>query len=198
MLDIDLALPHLYEIEELLELPGTGTFDVPLLYFPRTENRPDHCGLWLKIRAASGRSWVGVFASGYPSPPAFSRVVSSPDPNRACVISSGAAYIVNTDEPETWEQVPIIPALEIRVIPEHQLLVLADFTKLAAYGNSGLAWRSPQVCWNELKILSVAQDVIEGVGYDPTNLGQLRFAVDIKTGRSLLLSPVSTDGKPLW
>jgi hypothetical protein len=198
MLEIDLALPHSYEIEEVLELPGTGTFDTPLLYIPQPKNRPEHDGLRLKIRAAGGKSWVGVFAFGYQSPPAFSRVVSLPDPNRACVISRGAAYVVKTDEPEIWEQIPVLPVLDIRLIPEHELLVLADFTRLAAYGNSGIAWRSPQVCWDELKILSVTDDTIEGIGYDPTNLGESRFAVDIRTGRSLHPSPVSTDGKPLW
>jgi hypothetical protein len=198
MLEIDLAFPHSYEIEELPEFPGTGRFDVPVFYFPRPKNRPEHDGLWLKIRTTSEKSWIGVFAFGYQSPPAFSRVLSSPDPNRACVISRGGAYIVQTDEPENWEQVPIIPVLDLRLIPEHQLLVFADFTRLAAYGKSGLAWRSPQVCWDELKILNVTLDTIEGVGYDPINLGESRFAVDMRTGRSLLPSPTSTDGKPLW
>ena len=198
MLQFDLVLPHSYEIEELSELPGTGTFDVPVLYFPRPKNRPEHDGLWLKVWDASGSSWIGVFAFGYSSPPAFSRVMSSPDQKRACIISRGAAYVVKTDEPETWEQVPIVPVLDARLIPEHQLIVFADFTRLAAYGSSGLAWRSPRVCWDELKILDVTPDTIEGTGYDLANLGVSRFAVDARTGRSLYPPPVSTDGKPLW
>jgi len=90
MLEVDLAFPHSYEVEEIPELPGTGKFDVPVLYFPRPKNRPEHDGLWLKIRTASGKSWVGVFAFGYQSPPAFSRVVSFPNQDRACIISRGA------------------------------------------------------------------------------------------------------------
>ena len=35
MREIDLALPHSYEIEEVPALPGTGKFNVPLLYFPQ-------------------------------------------------------------------------------------------------------------------------------------------------------------------
>jgi hypothetical protein len=116
-----------------------------------------------------------------------------------CIISLGAAYIVKADEPDAWEQIPIMPVLEVRSIPEHQLLLFADFTRLAAYGSNGLVWRSPQVCWDELKILNVTNHSVEGVGYDPTNkLGESRFAVDIRTGRSLFPSPASTDGKPLW
>ena len=198
-LDIDLSYPHSYEVEELRELPGTGRLDDRVFYVPRPRSRPEHDGLWLKIHPENGKSWIGVFAFGYGSPPAFSRVLGSPDRDRVCIVSNGAAYIVKADEPEKWEQIPVMPVLEVRLVAEYQFLVFADFSRLAAYGNKGLAWQSPQVCWDELKITTVTSDRIEGTGYDPTNLGEPRpFAVDIRTGRSLLPSPVSVDGRPLW
>jgi hypothetical protein len=200
MLELDLALPHSYEVEELAELPGTGKFAVPLIFFPSPKNRPEHDGLWLKVKPANGRGWIGVFAFGYSSPPAFSRVLSSLDPNRVCVISNGAAYIVKADEPEVWEQIPVTPVLDVRPILEQGLLVFSDFIQLAAYGSSGLAWQSPRVCWDGLKIVSTTRETIEGTGYDPTNslTRESRFVVDLKTGRSLLPPPFSIDGKPVW
>jgi hypothetical protein len=200
MLEFDLAFPYSYEVEELVELPGTGRFDVPLIYVPPPKGRAEHNGLWLRVKANSGKAWIGVFAFGYTSPPAFSRVISSPDPNRMCVISNGAAYIVNANDPEVWEQIPIIPVLEVRPILEHKFLILSDFIRLAAYGSSGLVWRSPRVCWDGLKITKITSDTIEGTGYDPTNslTHESRFAVDLKTGRSLLPAPVSVDGKAVW
>jgi len=200
MLEIDLALAHSYEVQELDELPGTGKLAVPLIFFPPPRNRPEHEGLWLRVRAVGGREWIGVFKFGYSSPPAFSRVVSSPDPDRVCVISSGAAYVVKADEPEVWEEIPIIPVLDVRSIPDHGLLVLSDYSRLAAYGSRGLVWRSPHVCYDELKISRVTSETIEGIGYDPTNsiTHESRFAVDLKTGRSLLPPPSTTDGTPVW
>ncbi|MGC2162772.1 MAG: hypothetical protein WA634_12735, partial [Silvibacterium sp.] len=186
MLKIDLEFPHSYKVEELPELPGTGKFDAPLLYFPRPKTRPEHDGLWLRMRSATGKSWVGCFAFGYQSPPAISRIVSSPDPDKVCVVSRGTAYIVKVDEPDTWEELPIMPVIDLRVIPANQLLVLADFTRLIACGSNGLAWRSPQVCWDDLKIINVTRESIEGEGYDPINSGTSRFIVDIHTGCSLL------------
>jgi hypothetical protein len=189
MLDADFTYPHFYEVEEVREIPGKGRPDVPVLYFPRPVHRPEHDGLWLRIRAENGKPWVGVFAFGYSSPPAFSRVVSSPDPERMCVVARGAAYLVKADEPERWERVPVTPVLDIRSVPEYGLLVLADFTRLVAYGNQGLVWQSPRLCWDGLKVVAVSSDRIEGVGSDPTNLDASQpFAVDIKTGRSLLPS----------
>lgn len=191
MLEVDLAFPHSYEVEELGELPGTGKLAEPLIFFPPPKLRPEHEGLWLKVRAASGRAWIGVFAFGEPSSSTFSRVISSPDSSRFCVVAKGSAYIVKSDEPEDWEQIPVIPVLDVRRIPEERLLVFSDFIRLAAYGSNGLFWQSPRVCWDGLKIASVTRETIEGTGYDPTNsiTHESRFVVDLKTGRSLLPSP---------
>ena len=120
-------------------------------------------------------------------------VISKPLPRGISV-----GYLVKSDQPEAWTQIAVSPVLDVRSMPEHELLVLADFTRLAAYGRSGLFWKSPRLCWDELKIIKVTHDTIDGVGYDPTNIGESRFAVDIRTGRSLLPSPTTRDGKSLW
>ena len=91
--------------------------------------------MWLKIRSESGKFWVGVFAFGYVDPPAISRVVGTPDPTRVCVVSRGAAYIANTEDPDVWEQIPITPVLDVRSIPERQLLLFADFRCLSMFVN---------------------------------------------------------------
>lgn len=190
MLEIDFTFPHSYEVEEVRDWPGTGVFSIPVIYFPPPKSRPELNGLWLRVRARNGASWIGVFAFRYNSPPAFSRVVSSPDAEKVCVVSKGAAYVVNAERPEEWEEIPISPVLDVRPLVEQKLLVFADFIRLAAYGRDKFAWRSPRVCWDELSITSVTSSTIEGTGFDPTNsLARSRFAVDLGTGRSLLPSP---------
>jgi hypothetical protein len=199
MLEIDLSTPHSYKIEELSELPGTGGLNIPLLYIPQPKSRPEHNGLWLKLTPATGKSWVGVFAFLFESPRSFSRVVSTLDADFVCVISRCAGYIVKVNEPGIWERIAV-PVLDVRLLPEHQLLVLSGYTELVAYGKNGLAWRSPRLCWDELKIVNVTHSTIEGTGYDPTNShnSESRFAVDIGTGRSLLPCPATIDGMPAW
>jgi hypothetical protein len=198
MLQIDFTFPHAYEVEEVRELPGTGKLNVPVIFFPQPKSRPEHDGLWLRVSAASGRKWIGVFKFGYSAPPVVSRVVSSPDPNRVCVLSEGAAYLVRADEPEAWERIPATPVLDVRCVLEQGLLILADFTHMAALDRNGLVWQSPRVCWDGLKIVSITSETIEGTGYDPTSSHESRFLVDLKTGRSLLPPPLSTDGRDVW
>src|SRR5207253_8199447 len=129
---------------------------------PLPKGRDEHDGVWLRVKANSGKTWIGVFAFGYTSPSAFSRVISSPNPNRVCVTAKGSAYIVNADDPEVWEQVPVSPVMDVRSILEQNLLIFSDFIRMAAYGNSGLVWRTPRVCWDGLKITNVTSDTIEG------------------------------------
>lgn len=200
MLEFDETYPHSYQVEEVRELPGAGKLNAPLLYIPPPRTRTEHDGLWLSLTPASGNPWVGVFAFGCTSPHAFSRVVSSPNPDRALVVANGAGYLVSAADPQRWEEVPLRPVLDIRAIPERGLLLLSDFTRIAAYGSKGLVWRSPRLCWDELKITRVRGETIEGTGYDPTNsiTNKSPFAVDIMSGRSLLAGRSSVDGKPVW
>ena len=90
--------------------------------------------------------------------------------------------------------------LDVRQLPEAGLLVFSDFTHLAAYRNNKLAWQSARVCWDDLKIAKITNEVIEGVGYDPTNsiTHERPFSVDLRTGRSLHPQPSSVDGTAIW
>jgi hypothetical protein len=62
------------------------------------------------------------------------------------VVSDGGAYIVNAEQPDLWEQLPITPVLDVRPLLEQKLLVFADFIRLAAYGSNKCVWRGPRVC----------------------------------------------------
>jgi hypothetical protein len=183
--EVDFTFPHLYEVQELQDLPGTGKLDAPLLYIPEPKTRNEHDGLWLKIRSRDGEPWVGVFAFAYSSPTAVSRVISTPDPEALCVVSRGAAYIVRPDRPNAWQQMRVRPFIDARPLPEHRMLRLADFTKLIAWGNGGVLWESSSLCGDDLRIVRVKSEAGEGIGYDPATAGDSRFLVDIKTGRSL-------------
>jgi hypothetical protein len=199
MTEVDLTYPHQYVVKEFPELPGSGWGDIPVHFFPRTTTRPEHDGIWLLVSPNSGTSWVGVFDFGYDVPPAVSKVFSTPNPNRLCVVSAGAAYLVVAHEPENWELLELFPVTGVRAIPECGMLIIATFHKLAALGPEGIAWESPRLCWDDLRIAKADSERIEGVGYDPTNPStEMPFSVETRTGRSLLPAPLSINGEHLW
>jgi predicted RNA-binding Zn-ribbon protein involved in translation (DUF1610 family) len=86
--------------------------------------------------------------------------------------------------------------IKIQEQPFHVLTVLLQrpgevVTREELRNQNGLLWAAHRLCWDDLKITNITSAAIEGTGYDPTNRAQpeMRFAVDLKTGRSLLASP---------
>jgi hypothetical protein len=199
MTQLEMVFAHTYEVSEFPELPGSGWGKTPVHYFPRTQTRPEHDGIWIKVVPSTGLPWVGVFDFGYGVPPAISAILSAPNPGVLCVVSAGAGYLVKSDEPDAWEKLDIFPVTGVRAIPECELLVFATFHKLAALGPNGFAWESPRLCWDELCIARADSEHIEGFGYDPTSSPtKMSFSLETRTGRSLLPAPQSIDGKPVW
>lgn len=197
MLAVNLEFPHSYEISEVPELPGTGKFPFPVYHYPRPTSRGERDGLWVKVQPNSGDPWFGVFAFDHDN--FYTGIVSTPDPDRLCVISRGAAYIVSASDPEHWEMVDLPSISAPLAALDHRLLIFPFFDRLSAYGLHGLVWRSPRVCWDDLKIEKITADTIEGTGYDPTSKsGEMVFAVDIRTGRSLINPPKADDGSSVW
>ena len=62
----------------------------------------------------------------------------------------------------------------------------------------GLRRKSREDALQMLFQWDITHDTIEGIGYDAINGDESRFAVEIRTGQSLLPSPASIDGLPLW
>ncbi|HSS97829.1 MAG TPA: hypothetical protein VLK33_12400 [Terriglobales bacterium] len=198
MCELDETFPSTYEVEEVGDFPGNGEFREPIYYFPRLKNAREHTGSWLKIKSSSENSWIGVFALEYQVPPAISRVLTTPVASRLCVISAGMGHIVTASNPDVYEQIPIFPILDVRAVKDKGLLIFSDFIRLAAYSRDSLIWKSPRVCWDDLKITNISDDIIEGVGYDPTSSEQTRFAVDLLTGRLLSSAAKSAAGESIW
>ena len=193
-LERDFQFPHLYEVEEVPELPGNGQPFFPVHYFPGSATRSEHDGIWLLIRPENYDQWIGVFASSY----GCNKVLSLPDPDFICIVSGGLAYIVKATDPSTWQQLPTMSITDVRSIPDAGLVVFADFIRLTAVGPNGVAWTSPRLCSDDLKIVNITSERIEGVGYDPVGSGEcdLPFAVELATGRALIPPPPHLNRPP--
>ena len=50
MLEFDFTFPHEYEVEQVREWPGTGSFSAPVIYFPPPKTRDEHDGLWFESK----------------------------------------------------------------------------------------------------------------------------------------------------
>jgi hypothetical protein len=180
MFESDLSFPHLYQLTEPPELPGSGTSGLAIHYYPPPSRRPERNGLWVRCCPESGNDWIGVFADECGSPPAISKILSSPDPNRVCVISGGRGYIVNSSKPTEWVAVPIFPITYASSVPAHRFLVFGTFSRLMAW-NDKVVWKT-DFAIDGLTVTCLTSDRIEGSGYNPGLGADDPFVIETGTG----------------
>jgi len=182
MLNSELLFPHSYELREPSELPGFGERDCPVHYFPPPPFRSEQDGVWVGVSPQAGEEWIGVFAEGY-GKPGITKILSTPNPNRVCIISCGGAYVVNALSPTEWECLPFLPITYACSIPARRFLLFATFSSLIAW-NDGVIWQT-QLAVDGLTITSVNPSRIEGYGYDPGQGADDEFLIDSNTGAEL-------------
>jgi len=175
---VDLTFPHQYEIE--LEVDLSTEKIKRCYYYPEAVKEGRRDGFIVSVNPLKSSSWIGIFAPGYPK--ALTGVFSCPDEQSVCVVASGQAYFVQVYNPQIWEQVQAFPIWDIRVILEKQLLVLADFTVLTAYGPHGIVWVTDRLSWDGIKITDVTSDWIRGLAWDSPQEKNVEFIVDLRTG----------------
>lgn len=110
--------------------------------------------------------------------------MSSPDADSVIVISRGAAYLVNANDPTKADLLPIQPVTDARAIAARQLVVFVSFSSLLAYDSGGMRWENSDFGVDDLKLIREVEDVIEAEGYDPSSSRMIGFAVDLKSGKS--------------
>lgn len=169
-----------YRAEVIQELPGQG---FKQYYFPGGDQSGGGDGLLVRVHPEAGEPWVGVFKYGYPSPKALSGVFEWPDPDLMCVVSKGRGYIVDANDPSHYSEISAFPITAVAPIPEKGLVILCDFLKIVAYSSKGLAWETPRLSWDGLKILGVTPDVVSGEAWDAAADRWVPFTIEVETGR---------------
>jgi hypothetical protein len=175
-----------YELEQLDRVDwraGTKAYGYPGgdLIGPqaRTADKPI-----LRVLPQSGDAWVGIFyGQDYQTALAApSKVIAWPDGRSFCVVYEGAADVVRADDPTKTYEIDTYLVTGVTVLPEHGMVVFADFQDLTAYGPDGLLWRSGRLAADDLRIEGVDGDSLLAYGF-MGNSGE-RFSVDIATGRA--------------
>jgi hypothetical protein len=80
-------------------------------------------------------------------------------------VSKGTAYWVNAADPHDCSSLEFSPVINAKVIVEQNLL-LSDFISLGLLSEDGAIWKSPRLCGDELRILSIEDEMASGVGCD--------------------------------
>jgi hypothetical protein len=178
----DFTFPRSYEVRVLEAAPPVHPVE-KLYHYPVEMEEGDRSGAYVRVVPQRGPAWVGFFALGFDSDQVVSEVCSSPDPNSFCTVVGGYAYVVKADDPAQWFRVEQRPVVDLRVVSQQGLLLLAGFTTITAVGNAGIAWITERLSWEGLTITDIKGDKLLGRGWDALGDKEVPFEVDLKTGK---------------
>lgn len=139
-------------------------------------------GISIEINSMYHVPWFASFAAGKLSPNAASAVLTMPNREDVLVISSGEAYIVNTADPQKWEHLRLLPVMGWATVPERELVLLWDFSRVVAYGCTGLAWKTPSISWDGLTFLSLDEKQAVFEVWNAPNESNQSASVDLTKG----------------
>jgi len=108
---------------------------------------------------------------------------SCPHPDELCAVSGGYAFVVSTLDPGRFTQIAFRPVLEVRPLPDHNLLLFTGHYALLAWGASGLAWQTERLSSEGLRITEIRGHELFGFGWDLLTDREVPFVVDLETGR---------------
>jgi hypothetical protein len=83
---------------------------------------------------------------------------------------------------------------------EPALLVISDYTRIAACGADGLQWVSRAVSWDGIKILRADRETISGLAWDAPAEREVEFVIETTTGQVKAgpEPPASASLRALW
>jgi hypothetical protein len=167
---------HSYDAKILSGLPASGPQPAQ---FRATTRRLNSEGAVVKVSLGAS-SWTGNFEKGDGK---LSGVWATPSPDHLCVVAGGRAYWVSARDDRGYDILPVYPVQDVRAILESDLLILVDYTEIAAIGREGLRWISDRISWDGIHILHADARGIIGQAWDAAAEQRVGFFVDTETGR---------------
>jgi hypothetical protein len=157
-----------YEVTVDPEFPADGEWPNPVYAFDREGHvQSDFVSRWgapriVQVQATDSPEWVGMFPAGGLG--GVSGVYATPSPRSLCVLVDGEAYVVRVDAPAEGAVVVHDQVEQVLPVAEPPLLLLVRGFDMVALGSDGVAWRSPRLAVDGLRVVAVDEEGIRCTG----------------------------------
>lgn len=147
--------------------------------FPRTP-RAGRSSIEIQVVPTNGPAWTGLFRCGDLTKSGRPALFTWPAPTKLCVVCGGAAYLVDIEHPEQYEEIGSGMVVWLRPVPEHGLILIADPWEIAAYGRHGRQWSTGRIAIDGMRVATIQAGWLE-VAIDDDDGSRVR--IDVATGR---------------
>jgi len=181
---IDLSFPHTWEAEVLHERP----LILPPHHFvyPVPAEEVERGALEVLVRPGA-QPFLATCALGFRDPAVPTGLWSTPNPQEICAVSGGYAYLIDTAHPDRFTMLPFRPVLELRPLPEANLLLFIGHHAILAWGPAGQAWQSEKLSDEGVTVTSIESGVLHGLGWQMLTDKETPFTLDL--GAGVFISP---------
>jgi hypothetical protein len=180
---VDFTFPHVWTGKILPRRPLI--LPARQFVYPRQAEEIERGALEVLVHANAADPFLATFALGFADPAAPTGLWSCPNPNWLCAVAGGYAYVVNTSDPQQFEQIEYRPVLRVLAAPEHRLLIFAGHHSLLAWGERGKSWQTDRLSWEGVEIKQIEGNLLEGTGWDMLTDSDVPFAIDLRTGAKI-------------
>lgn len=137
----------------------------------------------IAVTPATGGTWHGRFFGNHHGP---NVVVNGPSPDVLVVVAAGVAYVVPVGSPSDCHVLPNWPVRSIHYAPHLGLVLLADFTGVAALGEGGaVRWEAKDLVSDGFTDVRLAQSTLVVGGYVAPEARDVETTLDLATGEVL-------------
>jgi hypothetical protein len=180
---IDLSFRHSWQAEILTARP----LILPQRQFvyPRQAEEVERGAMEVLVTPRNTGTFLATCALGFKDPAVPTGIWSTPHEDWLCAVSGGYAYMLNTTEPERFQQISYRPVLGVRPLFEQELLLFSSHHSLLAWGSSGISWQTERLSSEGVEILSITGNVLCGKGWDMITDRDLDFTIDLRTGERI-------------
>ena len=131
--------------------------------------------------------FLATCALGFRDPAVPTGLWSTPNPQEICAVSGGYAYLIDTAHPDRFTMLPFRPVLELRPLPEANLLLFIGHHAILAWGPAGQAWQSEKLSDEGVTVTSIESGVLHGLGWQMLTDKETPFTLDL--GAGVFISP---------
>lgn len=175
-----------FQVEVDPEFPGDGEWDCPVISFDRggaVASDPETrwgSPLVVGIEPASSPAWVATFAAGGVG--YLRGLFATPSPSILLSVVDGLAYFVDVERPGQAATIAGNQIHQVAACEDPALVLLVGFTDIVAIGPQGIAWATPRLCVDDLRVETVSSTTITCSCDNP---GRTTIALDPHTGHQI-------------
>lgn len=101
------------------------------------------------------------------------------------IVSLGDGYLVDPENPDLWQTLPLQPVKGVLVDVPLGVIVLWDFIRFVCIDREGVRWRTPSLSWDGFRDVEIVEGVVVASAWDASLNARRKLQIAIGDGTAI-------------